>query len=388
MQLDIGCGDKPLEGYIGIDRRLGGEAYPLKFSDGSEVPSESAEVVRASHVLEHFGHQHIRSVLQEWVRALSPGGVLKIAVPDFAKIVAAYKGDSPCPIQAYLMGGQTDDNDQHRSVFDRETLYSAMDAAGLIDIEDWQSEANDCAALPISLNLQGMKPRPFEGNVKAVMSVPRLGFMDNLVCWAEALLPLGIKPLLQQGAYWGQCLERGLEQVVDGTDWLLVLDYDSFFTANDIRHLLLLAANHPEADAIAPLQMKRGTDGVPLMTRLNPDGSIMTRGPMADFRKPMMRVHTSHFGCTLIRVSALVKVPHPWFKGEPNAEGRWGEGRIDDDIWFWKRWADAGNSVYSANQVAVGHGEYTVLWPDKNLRPIHQLPREWRENGTPKEAWL
>jgi hypothetical protein len=30
--------------------------------------------------------------------------------------------------------------------------------------------------------------------VEAVLSVPRLGFMDNFFTWAQALTPLGIRP--------------------------------------------------------------------------------------------------------------------------------------------------------------------------------------------------
>lgn len=382
LKLNIGGGPIDLPGYTNIDRKAGLEAFPL-----TGIETESVDEVYASHILEHFGHGHIRQVLMEWVRVLKPGGVLKVAVPDFQKIAAMYQGHSEAPVQAYTMGGQIDDDDFHCCLFDHDTLYGALDAVGLIDIQGWKSEVADCAALPVSLNLQGMKPLPFSGKVEAVMSVPRLGFMDNFTCWIESLAPLGIKPLTVQGAYWGQCLERVMEQVAPNCDWLLVLDYDSFFTLADVKHLLLIAANHPECDAIAPLQMKRGTDTVPLMTRLNADGSLMTRGLLSDFQAPLMQVNTSHFGCTLIKKSALLKMAHPWFKGDPNKDGTWGEGRIDDDIYFWQKWKETGNTVYSANQVVIGHGEYTILWPDKLLRPTHQVPSDWRKNGTPANCW-
>jgi len=382
LKLNIGAGAIPLEGYQNIDHKSGNEAFPL-----SNIVDDSVDEVRASHILEHFGHRQTMAVLTEWARVLKPGGILKIAVPDFAQIADGYCKGSGIQVQGYTMGGQVDADDFHRCLFDRDTLYNALDAAGLIDIEVWISDVEDCASLPISLNLQGMKPRAFEGRVQAVMSVPRLGFMDNFFCWAESLAPLGIKPIMAQGAYWGQCLERIMEQAAPECDWLLAVDYDSFFTLDNIKHLLLIAANHPECDAIAPLQMKRGTDTVPLMTRLNPDGSLMMTGSFDDFRKPLMQVNTSHFGCTLIRKSALLKMAHPWFKGEPNADGTWGEGRVDDDIYFWRKWKEAGNTVYSANQVVIGHGEYTILWPNKNLRPCHQLPNDWRKNGPTPQAW-
>jgi len=52
-----------------------------------------------------------------------------------------------------------DADDFHKTLFDKDRLTRLMVAAGLVLIEPWSSELKDCAALPISLNLCGMKPR-------------------------------------------------------------------------------------------------------------------------------------------------------------------------------------------------------------------------------------
>lgn len=363
---------------IGLDC----DQFPLRMG-GEDVADDSVDELLAINTLARYGHKQVAIVLKEWVRAIKPGGFLRLSVPDFEHLANDYRKGKNAGLVQKLLGDQATDADTYRCLFDRDSLSSMMHSVGLIDIEDWTGGAGDGV-----LSLQGMKPREFSGRVKCVMSVPRLGFMDNFACWSDALLPLGITPVTVQGAFWGQCLERGIEQVINDADWILAVDYDSFFTLGDVQLLLLEAANHPEADAIAPIQMKRGSVPVPLMTRLNPDGSVMTSGPLADFRKPMMQVYTSHFGCTLIRVEALRRLPHPWFKGEPNEDGRWGEGRTDDDIWFWRRWAEVGNTVYSANQVIIGHGEYAILWPDRTMRPMHQMLHDWREHkARPATAW-
>ena len=77
IKLNLGAGDIPIDGYISIDRKTGQEAYPLAYEDGS------VDEIRASHILEHFGLREISAVLKNWWDKLKPGGLLKIAVPDF-----------------------------------------------------------------------------------------------------------------------------------------------------------------------------------------------------------------------------------------------------------------------------------------------------------------
>ena len=150
LKLNLGAGDIPLTGYVNIDRKTGQEVYPLAYDD------YSVDEIRASHILEHFGINEISKVLKNWVDKLKPGGVLKVAVPDFDKIIELYKGGD-IKTAGYVCGGQTDDNDYHKSIFNRRALTNKLEKAGLIGISYWESEIKDCASLPVSLNLQGTK---------------------------------------------------------------------------------------------------------------------------------------------------------------------------------------------------------------------------------------
>ena len=97
-------------------------------------------------------------------------------------------------------------------------------------------------------------------------------------------------------------------------------------------------------------------------------------------------VTTAHFGCTLIRMEDLAEVPKPWFYAEPDKDGRWGDDRLDDDIWFWHQWRKAGKTIYVAPDVRVGHLELVVSEFDEELKH-RQIPvGEWwkrHENKTP-----
>lgn len=162
MKLNLGEGNFPLSGYVGIDRKNGGEVYPLLY------PDSSVAEVRASHVLEHFSHRQVQDVIDDWVRVLEPGGVLKIAVPDFARIVQWYQERrKDKPLQGYLVGGQVDDNDYHKSVFDAMHLTACLQRAGLSDIKPWRSDIEDNASWEVSLNLQGTKLAPIPWSVSA-----------------------------------------------------------------------------------------------------------------------------------------------------------------------------------------------------------------------------
>jgi predicted SAM-dependent methyltransferase len=134
MNLNLGGGGHNPDGFVEVDRQSGQEIYPLPFGDGV------ADVIRASHCLEHFSHKVVGDVVKEWVRVLKPGGVLRIAVPDFRKIALWYaQGRNDLPLQLYLMGGQTDENDYHKTIFEHGLLKQVMEDAGLENIRHWTS---------------------------------------------------------------------------------------------------------------------------------------------------------------------------------------------------------------------------------------------------------
>jgi len=387
LKLNLGAGETPLEGYENLDHKTGQEIFPLNYE------SESVDEVRASHVLEHFSHTEVGEVLRDWVRALKPGGILKIAVPNFEWIARNYLAGQPINVQGYTMGGQVDEDDYHKAIFDAEELTEAMRSVGLRNIRSWKSEAQDCAALPVSLNLVGEKiaaPTIEEIGVlkvAAAMSVPRLGFMDNFFCAFSALMPLKIPMRKHTGAFWGQCLERCIDEWLnEGKEWILTIDYDTIFTRAHVEELIRLAMKYPEADAIAPIQASR-TRNTTLMTIKGPDGKAMPQVPREMFDADIAQISTAHFGLTLLKAEKLREMKRPLFMGVPGAEGRWGPDRTDDDVYFWRQWEATGNTLYLANRVSVGHAELMIRWPNRDMQPIYQHPSEFYEAGEPEDTW-
>jgi hypothetical protein len=145
MKLNIASGGIKVENYTNYD------------GDLEEIPFSNVKELRASHILEHFGTQESIDILRYWISLLDVGGTLKIAVPDFDEIIRRRNLGYELPWEEYLMGGQVDKRDYHKSIWTHEKLRFIMSQLGLVCIRTWQSNVFDCASLPISLNLEGLK---------------------------------------------------------------------------------------------------------------------------------------------------------------------------------------------------------------------------------------
>jgi len=229
--------------------------------------------------------------------------------------------------------------------------------------------------------------------VACAMSVPRLGFQDHVFCWPRGLLPYGISPVRLEGAFWGQMLERVMDEIVQCNDqpgepplWILTMDYDTIFGQNDLPKLLTYATAS-DFDVVAAVQMKRRSDE-PLFSMTGEEGQRMTEVSRDYFiLNNIVPVNTAHFGFTLIRADALKKVPHPWFLGVPDKDGKWGPERTDDDIYWWGKAREHGVKSGVCTRVIVGHAEVHFKWPDENMKGLLQHPGDyWDKGGNPPEA--
>ena len=227
--------------------------------------------------------------------------------------------------------------------------------------------------------------------VHAVLSMPRLNFTANTFGWWKALVPLGITPTMGTGAFWSQVNSNVMEGVINSHEFILTLDYDSFVLKEDVEQLFAMAMAF-QCDALAPIQAKR-EDGRPMFTLLdtldNPPESGFTEVPKEWFGEPVQQVDATHFGCTVISTAALKRCQKPWFWSQPDKDGGWGQGHVDDDMWFWKQWKKSGNRCYVTPRVTIGHGEYVVSYPGQDFtKPVFQYATQFTNTGSkPDDAW-
>jgi predicted SAM-dependent methyltransferase len=146
MKLHLGCDKRFIPGFVHIDlaeyphidHRHDIRTLPM-IADGS------AELIYVCHALEYFDRVEVLQVLREWHRVLQPGGVLRVAVPDFEALVQVYHqcgnldmiigplfGRWPIPGSNLTI--------YHRTVYDFPALKRILEHVGFRDVSryDWR----------------------------------------------------------------------------------------------------------------------------------------------------------------------------------------------------------------------------------------------------------
>lgn len=154
IKVHLGCGKRFIPGFVHvdlddfphIDHRHSITTLPM-FQDNG------VDVIYACHVLEYFDRSEVMDVLGEWRRVLGPGGVLRLAVPDFEALVQVYGEDGdlnrilgPLYGRFPINGPKGETTLYHRTVYDFADLEQVLIAAGFKDVRryDWrQTEHKD-----------------------------------------------------------------------------------------------------------------------------------------------------------------------------------------------------------------------------------------------------
>lgn len=379
LKVLLGMNRPAEDGEIVLDKN---QAYPLRWASGTEVKEASIECLE-SWSLPYFPYTETIAAIQHWATKVKPEGLLRIVVPNMQAIVRGFMKGMGSQLFPLLHGPQTTPDECFRCSFDEAGLAETMRMAGLIDVKPFR-------ATDTLVYLEGQKPKePIQNDsrlkIGAVISVPRLGFMDNFGCVYEALGPLGIPFRRCGGASWGVSLQCAIEETlrIVNPDVILTLDYDTVFTATDVKDLERLLREFPEVDAIAPLQSNRHNQE-PLFAMELPHGvRSHAELPVSVFNHSIVKVQRAHFGLTMIRASALAKVPKPWFHGHAAPDGTWTDGKLDDDTSFWTKFEAVGLKLFLAPRVKVGHIVEMVRWPGKTYQATHQTIEDYRKKGKP-----
>jgi len=158
-----------------IDYKSGIDSLPF-------FASNSVELIYCSHALEYFDRDEAVRVLAEWRRVLAPGGILRLAVPDFEMLVMLYQQTREL---AYVLGplygkmgivtSAGPATLYHKTVYDETSLSALLLENGFVEPERWDWQTTEHAliddhsqayfphlqkhdGLLISLNMQAKKP--------------------------------------------------------------------------------------------------------------------------------------------------------------------------------------------------------------------------------------
>jgi predicted SAM-dependent methyltransferase len=142
IKIHLGCGKRYIPDFVHIDvRKFPHVDYIASVDKLDMFKDNSVDLIYACHLLEHFRRNETENVLREWYRVLKPGGILRIAVPDFEKLVEVYlKYKDLRLILGPLVGGQDYPENTHYRVFDFETLSEVLKKIGFKNVYkyDWR----------------------------------------------------------------------------------------------------------------------------------------------------------------------------------------------------------------------------------------------------------
>ena len=149
MKFNVGCGWRDFgDDWVHVD---GGDYKHLDsddiYLDKYEV--ESADLIYASHVIEYFDREEVINLLNCWKEILKPGGILRVAVPDFSQMVSLYiKGYNEYKLEDFLgplygkmeMGKETI---YHRTAYDFNSLKTLLESVGMKEVKKYNWEETE-----------------------------------------------------------------------------------------------------------------------------------------------------------------------------------------------------------------------------------------------------
>jgi predicted SAM-dependent methyltransferase/glycosyltransferase involved in cell wall biosynthesis len=149
VRLDVGCGEKCREGYIGVDvRALRGVSVVCNAWDLEQhFAPGTVDEIHSRHFLEHLTFEQGRVTLRAFRKVLREGGRLHIIVPDVlfhARQLLSSNPDEPCEasrrwtnrqhaigsLWGWQRNGSTELWDVHKAGYDELSLRRALSAAG------------------------------------------------------------------------------------------------------------------------------------------------------------------------------------------------------------------------------------------------------------------
>ncbi len=137
LKLHLGCGQNRIDGWVNIDLLSTAADLPWDLRNGLPFPANSVAAVFHEHLLEHLPFPAAVAFLRECYRVLQPGGVMRVAVPDFGRFARDYAGDQsalgsvrPGRPTALLALAELAFCYEHESAWDDETLVALLQEIG------------------------------------------------------------------------------------------------------------------------------------------------------------------------------------------------------------------------------------------------------------------
>lgn len=183
LKVHLGCWHRFIPGFVHVDLcDMPHIDHKSPIDDLPFFQDEVAELIYCSHALEYFDRDQTKRVLKEWRRVLAPGGMLRLAVPDFEALMQVYQRTKDLSrLLGPLYGKMSITTPEgpktlyHKTTYDQASLSALLEECGFVGVEPWDWRATVHAHIDdhsqayfphmqkdtgilVSLNLQARKP--------------------------------------------------------------------------------------------------------------------------------------------------------------------------------------------------------------------------------------
>ena len=134
MKLNIG-GTSKIDGWYNLNKyQNGGIDFVQDARDLSNFLDGNCTHVHCSHLLEHFTHIDAFKIVKEVYRILKPDGTFSVSVPNLDELCNLYAIETDeqdkFVLSCMMLGGQTNEEDTHRSGWTPAILSEVLFKAG------------------------------------------------------------------------------------------------------------------------------------------------------------------------------------------------------------------------------------------------------------------
>lgn len=165
MRLNIGCGNRRLPGYTGVDAVPRDAADLIAPAGAIPLPDGCAVEVLAVHLVEHVFSWEVPALLAEWHRLLKSGGALVLELPDAMKcarnLVNGVQGRKPDQLHMWGLYGDDTLRDpfmMHKAGWWFARLAPVVQAAGFVDVVERETQFHPAGRGVRDFRLEALKP--------------------------------------------------------------------------------------------------------------------------------------------------------------------------------------------------------------------------------------
>ena len=206
LKIHLGCGPDHREGWLNVD--VNPDLRPDMVSRADSLPTLAdgcAEAIECCHLFEHLTITEARAALREWRRLLTPGGELRLELPDFAQCVRLIGTDvdgwdlGMIGLYGYPPAIDVEGAPQlHKWGWTPESLRAELEAAGFVDVrqvpitQTWRKAARYDRDMRLVSRVSG--PAPVEAAPAGTSGEAR-GPVQRVFAWPRYADPQALDEL-------------------------------------------------------------------------------------------------------------------------------------------------------------------------------------------------